>query len=190
MRASVEPDVRHDEWRPPGARGLEAVVARVDGLFDRVYTSGYNPLYRTGTLASLCLAVALVTGIYLLFVYEIARPWDSVAAIQRDPYLGRWIRALHRYASDAAVVAVVLHVLRLVVQGKTWGPRVLAWVTGVLLTAAMFVSAVTGFVLVWDVSDRSSPSQGPACCGCSRCSRSRRIARSWATRRCPHSSSS
>jgi ferredoxin/coenzyme F420-reducing hydrogenase delta subunit len=151
MRASAEPDGYHEEWRPPGARRLETVVAGVDGLFDRVYTSAYNPLYRTGTLASLCLAVALVTGIYLLFVYEIARPWDSVAAIQRDPYLGRWIRALHRYASDAAVVAVVLHVLRLVAQGKTWGPRMLAWVTGVLLTAAMFVSAVTGFVLVWDV---------------------------------------
>jgi ferredoxin/coenzyme F420-reducing hydrogenase delta subunit len=122
----------------------------VDRVFDHVYTSAYNPLYRTGTLASLCLAVTLVTGIYLLFVYEIARPWESVAAIQRDPYFGRWIRALHRYASDAAVVAVVLHVLRLLVQGKTWGPRALAWITGVLLTGMMLVSAVTGFVLVWD----------------------------------------
>jgi len=126
-------------------------VASVDRVFDRVYTSTYNPLYRTGTLAALCLAVALVTGVYLLFVYEIARPWDSVAAIQSDPYLGRWIRALHRYASDAAVVAVALHVLRLFVHGKTWGPRTLAWITGVLLTAMIFASAVTGFVLVWDV---------------------------------------
>ena len=126
-------------------------MAGVDRVFDRVYTSAYNPLYRTGTLASLCLAVALVTGIYLLFVYEIARPWESVAAIQGDPSLGRWIRALHRYASDAAVVAVVLHVLRLLMHGKTWGPRALAWITGVLLTVMMFVSAVTGFVLVWDV---------------------------------------
>ena len=147
----VESEVIRDAWQPPGARGLEAVVASVDRIFDRVYTSAYNPLYRTGALASLCLAVALVTGIYLLFVYEIARPWESVAAIQSDPYIGRWIRALHRYASDAAVVAVMLHVLRLLVQGKTWGPRALAWITGVVLTAMMFVSAVTGFVLVWDV---------------------------------------
>ncbi|HEY7541509.1 MAG TPA: 4Fe-4S binding protein [Methylomirabilota bacterium] len=151
MLARAESDVSHDGWRPPGARGLQAAVASIDRVFDRVYTSAYNPLYRTGTLASLCLAVALVTGIYLLFVYEIARPWESVAAIQGDPYLGRWIRALHRYASDAAVVAVVLHVLRLLAQGKTWGPRALAWITGVLLAAMMFVSAVTGFVLVWDV---------------------------------------
>ena len=146
----VESDARGDAWRPPGAGGLETVLASVDGVFDRIYTSAYNPLYRTGTLASLCLAVALVTGVYLLFVYEIARPWESVAAVQGDPYLGRWIRALHRYASDAAVVAVMLHVVRLLAQGKTWGPRALAWITGVLLTAMIFVSAVTGFVLVWD----------------------------------------
>ena len=129
---------------------LAEVLARADRLFDRVYSSRYNPLYRTGTLAVLCLAAALVTGVYLLFVYEIGRPWESVEAIQRDVLLGRWIRALHRYASDAAVVAVALHVLRLLAQGKTWGPRALAWVTGVLLTGMMLVSAVTGFVLVWD----------------------------------------
>ncbi len=73
-----------------------------------------------------------------------------MAGIQQDVFLGRWIRALHRYVSDAAVVAVMVHVVRLLVQGKTWGPRALAWITGVLLAGMMFVSAVTGFVLVWD----------------------------------------
>jgi ferredoxin/coenzyme F420-reducing hydrogenase delta subunit len=73
-----------------------------------------------------------------------------MATIQQDVLLGRWMRALHRYASDAAVIAVVLHVVRLFVQGKTWGPRTLAWITGLLLTAMMFLSALTGFVLVWD----------------------------------------
>jgi ferredoxin len=150
MFSPGEVQVRPDVWRPRGTRALATVVARVDRVFDRVYSSAYNPLYRTGTLASLCLAVTLVTGVYLLFVYEIGRPYESVAAIQGDALLGRWIRALHRYASDAAVLAVALHVLRLLVQGKTWGPRVLAWVTGVMLAGMMFVSAITGFVLVWD----------------------------------------
>jgi ferredoxin len=150
MLSPGEIAVRPDTWRAPGARALETVVGRVDRVFDRVYSSRYNPLYRSGTLAALCLAVALVTGVYLLFVYEIARPWDSVAAIQRDALVGRWIRALHRYASDAAAVAVALHVLRLLLQGKTWGARLLAWITGVMLTGTMFVSAITGFVLVWD----------------------------------------
>jgi ferredoxin len=141
---------RYDYWRPGGTRGLEYLVESLDRAFDRLYSSKYNPLHRTGTLASLCLTVALVTGVYLLFVYEIARPYESMAGIQRDVFLGRWIRTLHRYVSDAAVVAVLVHVLRLLVQGKTWGPRALAWITGVLLVGMMFLSAVTGFVLVWD----------------------------------------
>src|SRR5262245_44115455 len=130
---AVETYHRYDYWRPKGTRWLGRLIAGLDRGFDRVYSSSSNPLHRTGTLASLCLAVALVTGIYLLFVYEIARPYESIAGIQRDIFLGRWIRALHRYVSDAAVVAVLIHVLRLVTQGKTWGPRALAWITGVLL---------------------------------------------------------
>jgi ferredoxin len=129
---------------------VAAAVRALDRVFDAVYGSRYNPLYRTGTLSALFLTIALVTGVYLLLVYELGRPYESVAAIQRDPLLGRWMRALHRYASDAALVAAALHVVRLLAQGKTWGPRALAWITGVLLAGAMLVSAFTGFVLVWD----------------------------------------
>ncbi len=152
MRSTVSAEAyaRYDYWRPPGTRWLAAAVRALDALFDRVYTSRANPLYRTGTLAALFLTLAVVTGVYLIFVYEVGRPYESVLAIQRDALLGRWIRALHRYASDAAVIAVLLHVVRLLVQGKTWGARALAWITGVVLTGAMFLSAFTGFVLVWD----------------------------------------
>jgi ferredoxin len=150
MFAPDDPAAVGDVWQPAPARGLGAGLAATDRLFDRIYSSTFNPLYRTGTLAALSLAIALVSGVYLLFVYDIARPYESVADIQRDIALGRWMRALHRYASDAAVVAVAFHVLRLIVQGKTWGPRALAWVTGVLLAGMMMFSAVTGFVLVWD----------------------------------------
>jgi len=150
MRVSAEGYARYDYWRPPGTAWLGRLLQRLDQIFDAVYSSRYNPLYRTGTLAALCLVVASGTGLYLLFVYEIGRPYDSVVAIQRDVVLGRWIRALHRYASDVGLVAVGLHVVRLLAQGKTWGPRTLAWITGVILAGMMFVSALTGFVLVWD----------------------------------------
>src|SRR5262245_786264 len=141
---------RYDYWKPPRTGWLAHLVAFIDRIFDRIYSSRYNPLHRTGTLASLCLTVALVSGLYLLFVYEIGRPYESMTDIQKDMLVGRWVRSLHRYVSDAAVIAVLVHVLRLFVQGKTWGPRALAWITGVLLAGMMFLSAVTGFVLVWD----------------------------------------
>jgi ferredoxin len=145
---SIEP--RTPAWRPDALRWLATGLGGLDRIFDRLYGSRYNPLYRTGTLAALLLTLALVSGTYLLFVYEIGRPYESMRAIQDDVLLGRWMRALHRYASDGAVVAVLLHVVRMLVQGKTWGARVLAWVTGIVLTGMMLLSAFTGFVLVWD----------------------------------------
>ena len=75
-------------WRPAPARGLGAGLAAADRFFDRIYSSAFNPLYRTGTLAALSLAIALVTGVYLLFVYDIARPYESVAGLQRRRQAG------------------------------------------------------------------------------------------------------
>ena len=79
---------RYDYWRPSGTRWLAHLIEGIDRVFDRIYSSKYNPLHRTGTLASLCLTVALVTGVYLLFVYEIGRPYESMAGIQGDPFSG------------------------------------------------------------------------------------------------------
>jgi quinol-cytochrome oxidoreductase complex cytochrome b subunit len=61
------------------------------------------------------------------------------------------MRGVHRYASDAAVVAVAFHALRMFVQGRSWGPRTLAWVSGLILLFVTFVCGWTGFVMVWDV---------------------------------------
>ena len=119
-------------------------------FFDWLYHSRFNPLYRSGTLAVGFLVVLLVTGLYLVFFYSISAPYESVTAIQAQWYAGRWIRAVHRYATDGAVLATAFHILQLLVQGKTWGPRTLAWLSGILLVGALFVSAWTGYVLVWD----------------------------------------
>ena len=118
--------------------------------FDWIFTSRYNPLYRSGTLAVGLLFVLLITGLYLSFFYSVSEPYESVVAIDQQRWLGRWIRALHRYSTVAAIVAVAFHTLQLLSQGKTWGPRTLAWVVGVLLTVLLFASAWTGYVMVWD----------------------------------------
>ncbi|MCB0365739.1 MAG: cytochrome b N-terminal domain-containing protein [Bdellovibrionaceae bacterium] len=146
-----ESETLYDEREYPKlTRPLKVILTFFDRLFDRFYTSRYNPLYRSGTLAVFCLFAALITGLYLIFFYRLGSPFESIAEIQDQVWGARWMRAMHRWVSDAAVVAVAFHVLRLLVQGKTWGPRMLAWVTGVLLTGFMFISAWTGYVMVWD----------------------------------------
>jgi coenzyme F420-reducing hydrogenase delta subunit/Pyruvate/2-oxoacid:ferredoxin oxidoreductase delta subunit len=132
-------------------RGAGAVLARVDAALDRLYGSRFNPLYQSGALVVLCMVVLTATGLYLTLFYRVGAPYDSVQRVTEQAWAGRWIRALHRYASDAAVAAAALHAFRLFVQDRFWGPRALAWVSGLVLLFAVLVCGWTGYVMVWDV---------------------------------------
>jgi len=129
---------------------LRAALARADAACDALYGWRYNPLYQSGTIAVSALVVLLVTGLYLLVFYRISDPWGSVARVSAQPLAGRWIRSMHRYASDAALVAVAVHALRMFLQRRTWGARALAWLSGALLVFLFFLCGWTGFVMVWD----------------------------------------
>jgi ferredoxin len=131
-------------------RGARGILARLDAWFNALYTWRYNPLYHSGALVALSFVVLLVTGLYLLIFYRIGTPYASVARIMDQPLGGRWIRSLHRYASDLAVVAVAVHALRMFGQNRAWGPRALAWVSGLVLVFVLFVCGWTGYVMVWD----------------------------------------
>jgi ferredoxin len=146
----ARPGTAPHETSPAFGRPLAAAFSALDGVLDRTYGSRWNPTHQSGPLAVALMLVAVATGIYLLFAYRIAGPYESMQRIQADVWAGRWLRALHRYASDAAVAFVALHALRMLAEGRTWGPRVLAWVTGLVLTSATLVVGWTGYVLVWD----------------------------------------
>ena len=132
-------------------RFLRRLFAPADALLNRLYGWRLNPLYHSGALVVLTFAVLLVTGLYLVFFYRLGDPHASIVRITEQAWLGRWIRSLHRYASDAAVIAAAVHAFRMLAQGRSWGPRALAWVSGVLLVGLMLVLGWTGYVMVWDV---------------------------------------
>ena len=131
-------------------RVAERTLRAVDAAATRLYGWRYNPLHQSGTIAFAMLLVLIVTGLYLLVFYRVSAPWSSVERLVNDPWLGRWIRSLHRFASDAMVIAVVIHAFRMFAQARSWGPRALAWISGVVLLLFVFVSGWTGFVIVWD----------------------------------------
>lgn len=126
-------------------------LAWLDGAFDRLYGARWNPLYQSGAIAVALFLVLLVTGVYLLVFYRIGAPHDSVRRITDELWLGGWVRTLHRYASDATVVAVAVHAFRMFAQRRSWGRRALAWVSGVVLVGLLLVCGWTGYVMVWDV---------------------------------------
>ena len=135
-------------------RLLERVARRLIELLDRgvtwLYGWRWNPIHQSGTVAVAMLLTLVGTGLYLVLFYRVGAPAASVARLAADPWLGAWMRSLHRYASDLFLVAALLHLLRMFAQSRSWGPRALAWVSGCVLLGTGLVCAWTGFVMAWD----------------------------------------
>jgi len=136
------------------SRTAEATTRRLlvlaDRLGDRLYGWRFNPLYQSGAIVVALYLVLLVTGLWLTVCYRVGSPWESVARVTGDPWFGNWVRGLHRYASDLAVVATAVHAWRMFAEGRSWGARTLAWVSGAVLLLLLFVCGWTGYVMVWD----------------------------------------
>jgi len=131
-------------------RAARRALTVLDATATRLYGWTWNPVHQTGTVAAAMLLVLLATGLYLVLYYRVGSPAASVAAIAADPWVGSWMRTLHRYASDLFVVAALLHAFRMFAQSRSWGPRSLAWVSGLFLFGLGVICAWTGFVMAWD----------------------------------------
>lgn len=141
-------------------RGARRILAELDRVMNRLYGWRHNPVYHSGALVVVSLLVLLATGVYLLLFYRIGAPYESIEGLQAQWWGGRWIRAVHRYASDVAVVAVAVHALRMFAQGRSWGPRATAWVSGLVLLFVFLVCGWTGFVMVWDTQAQLLAAEG------------------------------
>ena len=124
----------------PASHRLERLALRLltvaDAVANRLYGQRFNPLYQSGTIVVALYLVLIVTGLWLILFYRVGAPWESVARITASPWTGNWVRGLHRYASDLAVVATAVHALRMFAQGRSWGARTLAWTSGVAAAPA------------------------------------------------------
>ena len=139
----------------PASHRLERLALRLltaaDTVANRLYGQRFNPLYQSGTIVAALYLVLIVTGLWLVLFYRVGAPWESVAQIAASPWTGNWVRSLHRYASDLAVVATAVHALRMFAQGRSRGARTMAWTSGCLLFLLIMACGWTGYVMVWDV---------------------------------------
>lgn len=135
---------------PVMGRGFKFISMNLDRLFGRLYDWRLNPFASSGTFSVVLLVILVVTGLYLILIYRLGAPYQSVVDIQSQVWGGRWVRAMHRYATDLSLIFIVFHIFRMFSQGKTWGPRLLAWVSGCVMLGMFSLSAYTGYILVWD----------------------------------------
>lgn len=130
--------------------GRKGVLAAED-IADRIFTPPYNPFHYLGAIALFCLWLLLISGVYLFIFYEIGAPYKSIKYITEEQwYLGGIIRSIHRYAADGMVVAAILHLLHVYLTDRYRRWRWIAWVSGIILLGALWVTGVVGYWMVWD----------------------------------------
>ncbi len=142
--------------RRPILRKLEKGWTTVERGIDRLTTvaaplAPYNPLYYLGQLAILLLIIIIVTGVYLTIFYRPGsdRAYQSVVLLSAN-WFGSLMRTSHNYASDALLVVIVLHALKMLASDRFWGSRWWAWITGWAMLALTWSLGLMGYWLVWD----------------------------------------
>lgn len=126
---------------------------RLDRALNAAFGDRLNPLYHLGAIAYLMTWVVTATGLYLYIFFDtgIKAAYASVESITHGQwYIGQVVRGLHRYGSDAMVLAMGLHMLRHFLFDRYRSFRWFSWVSGVAVLWLVFASGINGFMLPWD----------------------------------------
>jgi len=138
------------EWLQKAGRLGFSGLDRVLGL---AFGPRLNPLHHLGALTIFFFWIVLVSGIWLFIFFHtsINGAYESVEHLTHGQrYTGGIMRSLHRYASDAAIVTLVLHIVREWFYDRYRGPRWFSWITGIPLLWIIIPLGITGYWLVWD----------------------------------------
>jgi coenzyme F420-reducing hydrogenase delta subunit/ferredoxin len=132
---------------------IKRAYLALESWFNISFGTEWNPLYHLGTLSFFLFWVILVSGIYLFIPFHgsLAGAYESVEYMTHDQwYAAGVMRSLHRYASDAVVITVLLHMFKEFASGRYRGFRWFSWVTGVPNLWMIITIGITGYWLVWD----------------------------------------
>lgn len=133
----------------------------MEHLLNRIVTSKYNVLYYHGALPQFVMYVLFISGL-LLFAYyvptidnayfskNLVNAFTSVDYITDQIPFGAQVRAIHRYAGDAMVVAILLHMIRVWFTDRFRQYRWVQWLSGVVLLLMVIFIGQTGYYLIWD----------------------------------------
>ncbi len=123
----------------------------VERALDRLVGQSANPLRQLGALGFWLFWIVVASGAYVYAFFDTSVS-GAHASIQgwRPWHPAGMMRSIHRYASDALVVIVLLHALRELAYGRYRAFRWFSWITGLPLLALALASGIIGYWLVWD----------------------------------------
>ena len=104
-----------------------------------------------GGLSFTAFIMLVISGV-LLAIYYIPEPnqaYDSIIFIEENVTGGKYIRNLHRFSSNAFLILMFLHILRVILTGAFLS-RKYNWVIGLFLLFFSIFTGYTGYLLPMD----------------------------------------
>lgn len=132
---------------------LKKAYLALESWFNLSFGTDWNPMYHLGTLTFFLFWIILVTGIYLFIPFHgsLDGAYQSVETMTHEQwYISGVMRSLHRYASDAVIVTILLHMFKEFASDRYRGFRWFSWVTGIPNLWFVVTLGITGYWLVWD----------------------------------------
>ncbi|MEO5896319.1 MAG: cytochrome b N-terminal domain-containing protein [Vicinamibacterales bacterium] len=120
-------------------------------LLDEPLPPGTGWFFTLGSVLLGLLGIQLLTGAFLTLYYAPTpdHAYDSVRYIVSTTP-GRIVRGFHHYGSSFVIVAVALHMLRVIAFGSYKAPREATWLSGLALVGLILAFSLTGYLLPWD----------------------------------------
>nr|ANY64175.1 cytochrome b [Pteronotus davyi] len=120
-----------------------------DFLVDLPVPSSVSSWWNFGSLLAACLAVPILTGLFLAMHYtsDTATAFNSVTHICRDVNYGWILRYLHANGASMFFICLYIHVGRGLYYGSYMYSE--TWNIGILLLFAVMATAFMGYVLPW-----------------------------------------
>ena len=104
-----------------------------------------------GGLSFTAFLILIISGILLTLYYtpEPNNAYNSIIFIEENVSGGKYIRNLHRFASNTFLVLIFLHILRVIYTGAFLS-RKYNWVIGLFLLFFSIFTGYTGYLLPMD----------------------------------------
>jgi ubiquinol-cytochrome c reductase cytochrome b subunit len=111
----------------------------------------FNFWYYFGILATVVLAMQLLTGLWLTMSYNPSGEgaFASVEYIMRDVEYGWLLRYLHSTGASAFFLVVYAHMFRGMMYGSYQKPRELIWLFGMAIYLLLMTEGFLGYLLPW-----------------------------------------
>lgn len=124
----------------------------IQGVKTHINTLRPTYTFGLGLISLFLLVFTTISGVLLMIYYNpsIENAYNTVKDIKYVVFAGNLMRNVHKWAGEAMIIFVMLHMARVMYTSSYKKGREFNWVVGIILLALTFVLNFTGYLLPWD----------------------------------------